>query len=128
VQRALKQLAEQLDELVTLASPISHVIEEEPTNAEFDAIRQQLARLTFQVGTQTLPGATVLIAIPPQLIFAQSQTVDTESAPQLLTLFNVGTGSLTIPSPNNNMSVVGDSAGTSAASDLKVIQPDTFPI
>ena len=123
VQRALKQLAEQLDELVTLASPISHVIEEEPTNAEFDAIRQQLARLTFQVGTQTLPGATVLIAIPPQLIFAQSQTVDTESAPQLLTLFNVGTGSLTIPSPINNMSVVGDNA-----SDFKLIEPNTFPI
>jgi hypothetical protein len=130
VQRALKQLGEQLDELVTLASPISHVIEEEPTNAEFDAIRQQLALLTFQVGTQTptVPGASVLIAIPPQLIFAQSQTVDTESAPQLLTLFNVGTGSLTIPSPSNNMSVVGDGKGTSAASDFKLIEPDTFPI
>jgi hypothetical protein len=128
VQRALKQLGEQLDELVTLASPISHVIEEEPTNAEFDAIRQQLALLTFQVGTQNLPGASVLIANPPQLIFAQSQTVDTESAPQPLTLFNVGTGSLTIPSPSNNMSVVGDGTGTSAASDFKLIEPDTFPI
>ena len=65
----------------------------------------------------------MLVAIPPQLIFAQSQTVDTESAPQLLTLFNVGTGSLTIPSPINNMSVVGDNA-----SDFKLIEPNTFPI
>jgi hypothetical protein len=94
VQRSLKQLGDELDELVALASPITHVIEEEPSNADFDALRQQVALLTAEVGS--LPPPAKVAAIPPQLFFAQFQPVNTISPPQVLTLFNVGNSSLRI--------------------------------
>jgi hypothetical protein len=119
VKRALQHLAEELDELVELATPISHVIEEEPTKADFDAMRQELALLTFNAQPRPLlpPDSAALIAIPPQLIFTQ-QRVNTESQPQLLTVFNVGGGA----------TISGQPTFTgSNRSDFKLIEPVPFP-
>lgn len=103
VQRALKQLGDELAELVNLASPISHKIEEDPTATAFETLSQQVAALTNLVqenltvaGPPILPGPTAMAAIPPQLTFALQQPVGTVSPAQVLTLFNVGTGSFTI--------------------------------
>jgi hypothetical protein len=122
VQRALKQLGEELDELVALASPISHVIEEEPTKADLNEIKQQLAGL--------LAKASTLAPFPPQLSFVLPQPVGTNSPPQLLTLFNVGSVSLTISAITVGPDVqlqLGITA-TSAPSDFNVIEPIGFPI
>jgi hypothetical protein len=121
VQRALKQLGEELDELVTLASPISHVIEEEPTKADFDAMRRQLALLTGEVEGAKLPPPPVpLVAIPPALNFLQFQPVNTESPPQFVTLFNVANSSVTIKSITIQPS--------GPPSEFAVIEPIGFPI
>jgi hypothetical protein len=84
VQRALQQLGQELDELVKLASPIIHVIEEEPTKIELNDMRTLLLS----------PRAT-LEAFPPQLNFGNVLT-DGEGSTQSLTLKNSGNISLTI--------------------------------
>jgi hypothetical protein len=113
VQRSLKQLGDELDELVALAGPITHVIEEEPSNADFDALRRQVALLTAEVGS--LPPPAKVAAIPPQLFFAQFQPVNTISPPQILTLFNVGNSSLRIGgitlSPGTEFNIVEPQPG-----------------
>jgi hypothetical protein len=126
VQRALQHLGEELDELVDLATPISHVIEEEPTKTQFDAIMEQLARLTFEVEvarTSPPPPLTgpAIAAIPPQLVFTQ-QRVNTESPPQLLTLLNVGGRAAN----DISLSILLDDNKTPSA-DFKIIEPDPFP-
>jgi len=129
VQRALQQLGEELDELVALATPISHAIEAEPTKAQFDAITEQLARLTFDVEVAKSFGPPVgpaIAAIPPQIIFTQPVSVRTEAPAQLVTIFNVGTGPITIPI--NGFGIIGDSSATSAPTDFRVIEPVTLPI
>jgi hypothetical protein len=127
VRRAFGQLGRELNELVKLAKDVSHVIEEEPTKADFDAMRQQLGLLTVEVGnlvpTPQIPPAPTLVGIPPQLAFA-SQAVRTESAPQPTTIFNVVSGSARIASIQS----VDDTSSTSAPSDFKVLEPDIFPI
>jgi hypothetical protein len=120
VKRAFDQLGRELDELVKLASDISHVIEEEPTKADFDAMREELALLAATAGRPTLAPPPVLVGIPPQAIFTQPQRVGTESPPQLLTIFNAGGTSATIP--GSPISFAG-----SNTSDFKVIEPDPFP-
>jgi hypothetical protein len=84
VQRALQQLGQELDELVKLASPIIHVIEEEPTKIELNDMRTLLLS----------PRAT-LEAFPPQLNFGNVLT-EGEGSTQSLTLKNSGNISLTI--------------------------------
>jgi hypothetical protein len=122
VKRALGQLGRELNELIKLAKDVSHVIEEQPTKADFDAIRQQLALLTFDVkgleGGQLPPPpvSPTLIAIPPQLSFAQPQLVDADSLPQIFTLFNISTVRLNINSI------------VPSTSDFKLIDPSTFPV
>jgi hypothetical protein len=122
VRRALGQLGRELNELVKLAKDISHVIEEEPTRADLDAMREELALLSFKVSTPPpLPPPTpALVAIPPQVNFT-AQPVATESAPQLLTVFNVGNTPTTIPQSGLFFSGPNQS-------DFKIIEPDTFPI
>jgi hypothetical protein len=122
VQRSLKQLGDELDELVALASPISHVIGAEPTKPDFDAMRQQLALLTDVVekGGQLPPPPLPLVAIPPALNFVQAQPVNTASPPQFVTLFNVTTTSVTISSITYQPS--------SASADFPLIEPIGFPI
>jgi hypothetical protein len=125
VQRSLKQLADELTELVNLASPISHKIEEEPSATAFDALRQQVAALTNLVQEKVvgqppvLPTLVAIAAIPPLLLFA-SQSVNTESPPLVVTLFNVGTGSITIQSVQPP---VGDGSAFSAPEDFHVVEP-----
>jgi hypothetical protein len=109
--------------LVDLATPISHVIEEEPTKTQFDAIIEQLARLTFEVElakNSGPPPGPAIAAIPPQLVFAQ-QRVNTESPPQLLTVLNVG------PSTAKDISVSILDNNNNPNTDFKVTEPDPFP-
>jgi hypothetical protein len=113
VQRALQHLGEELDGLVDLATPISHVIEEEPTKAGFDAMRAELALLAASEKPTVPPGPT-LVAIPPQLVFTQPQRVSTDSPPQLLTIFNVGSSSASM-------------VATVDSPEFKIIEPDPFP-
>jgi hypothetical protein len=121
VQRALKQLGDELTELVNLASPISHKIEEEPSPATLDALRDAVATLTFQIQNQhqQLPGPAALVPIPPQLIFPLQQQVRTVSPPQVLTLFNAGSGSVTI----TNIEVGPDTTNPSAQGDFAIVEP-----
>jgi hypothetical protein len=119
VKRAMQHLAEELNELVELATPISHVIEEEPTNTDFDALRQEVALLAEAAKQPTLPAPPVLVSIPPQLTFPQ-QRVTTESPPQLLTIFNVGGSSVSVNAPT--ISRIGNNPP-----EFKIIEPDPFP-
>jgi hypothetical protein len=93
VQRALKQLGDELDELENLASPIQHVIEAEPTKVDLNEMK-----------TLLLSPRSTLIAFPPQLNFGH-QTTGAESSPQSVTLFNAGNVSLTI----TRIIITGDS-------------------
>jgi hypothetical protein len=125
VQRALKQLGEELDELVALAAPISHEIEQEPTNKEFDAIRETLALLVQRITPPPqLPQPPTLVAIPPQLNFALAQAIGQEGPPELLTLLNVSINSATISS----IHIADFAPADNAQSDFKVLEPENVPI
>jgi hypothetical protein len=136
VKRALDQLGRELDELVKLAKDISHVIEEEPTKADFDAMRQQLALLTFDVtnikGLPALPTTPTLVGIPPQVAFSEPQTVNTVSPPEIVSVFNVVSSSATISLISILDDVVDPKSPTptptSAPQDFKLIEPNTFSI
>jgi hypothetical protein len=86
VQRALQQLGQELDELVSLAEKISHVIEVEPTKQELNEIKALLLS----------PRAT-LVAFPLKWNFGPQPTGE-KSSPLFITLTNLGTVSLTIES------------------------------
>jgi hypothetical protein len=118
VQRSLNQLGDELDALVDLATPISHVIEVEPTKTDFDALRQEVALLATKPPILQ-PGPT-LVAIPPQLVFTQPQRVSTDSPPQLLTIFNVGSSPASVGTPT--VSPIGTNPP-----EFKIIEPDPFP-
>jgi hypothetical protein len=124
VQRSLKQLGDEIDELVALASPITHVIEEEPSKADFDAMRQQLALLTdvVEAAQQLPPPPLPLVAIPPALTFLQAQPVNTASLPQFVTLFNVATTSVTISA------IAIQHLSGAPSEDFTLIEPTGFPI
>jgi hypothetical protein len=94
VQRALQQLGQELDELVKLAIPIIHVIEEEPTKTELNDMK-----------TLLLAPRAILKARPPQLDFGVID-LDSEST-QSITLSNIGTVSLTIQ-PIDQSSITGN--------------------
>jgi len=119
VQRALQQLGEELDELVALASPISHTIEAEPTKADFDVMKQELALLAASE-KPTVPSGPTLVAIPPQLVFTQPQRISTDSPPQLLTIFNVGSSPASVGTPIISPIVTNPP-------EFKIIEPDPFP-
>jgi hypothetical protein len=125
VQRALKQLGDELAELVNLATPISHRIEEEPSAIGFDALRQQVATLTNLVQERmqgyppTLPTSPAIAAIPPLLLFPP-QPVGTISPPLVITLFNVGTASFTVQSISP---LIGDNTSSSAPGDFHIVEP-----
>jgi hypothetical protein len=102
VQRALQQLRKELDELVTLAEKITHLIQVEPTKTDLNTMR-----------TLLLSPPSTLLAFPPQLSF-----LDEDQLP--LTIFNIGAISVTIPSA---ITVQGPNA-----SDFKLVEPHVFPI
>jgi hypothetical protein len=95
VQRALKQLGDELDELVNLASRIQHVIEAEPTKVELNEMK-----------TLLLSPRSTLEASPKQVNFGV-QTLNTESAFRSVALFNAGNISLTI----TQIFISGDHSG-----------------
>jgi hypothetical protein len=84
VQRSLKQLGEELAELASLARPIKHDIDEEPTTKELNEIK-----------TLVLPPRGKLIAFPPQLDFGD-QVLNSPDFVLPVTLFNAGNISVTI--------------------------------
>jgi hypothetical protein len=86
VQRALEQLGQELDELVSLAEKITHAIEGEPTKHELNEIK-----------TLLLPPRAKLGAFPLQWDFGE-QPASEESSPLFITLTNLGTVSLRIGS------------------------------
>jgi hypothetical protein len=104
VRRALEQLGQELDELVKLASPIIHVIEEEPTKIELNDMKTLLLS----------PRAT-LEASPPQLNFGNVST-EGESNTQSITLKNSGNISLTIQTISSS-SISGTNAGDFSLTD-----------
>src|SRR5262249_17628605 len=109
IKIALRNLEEELEELYHLGWRITHVIEEERSSRARDS--------DALLGGQK-HGASI-VAIPPQLNFV-AQPVTTESASQVLTVFNVGNTPTTIPKSGLFFS------GTNQK-DFKIIVPDSFP-
>lgn len=98
VQRALEELDDELEELVNLATPITHVIVDEPPPATLQQMVDQLRILTAEVTSLKKPAAT-LVVFPDTLTFG-SQPTGTTSSPQPVAVVNFGNtafvGSVTI--------------------------------
>jgi hypothetical protein len=97
VQRALSQLAQELGELVRLASQISHAIVERPTIRDINGIRESIALLEARQNDSDFETPVNIVAFPPLLTFPP-QRVGTASHSQTVTLFNSGSSRLDIKS------------------------------
>jgi hypothetical protein len=108
VQRALKQLGDELDELVNLAAPITHVIEAPPTALDLNEMK-----------TLLLSPRSTLVAFPPQLDF----DVPSNQSARTATLFNAGNISLTITQISISDDAFGDFSCPDAFSPPKELPP-----